>query len=134
MLHKQDLQATIQSMSSKGMFKKLVFYVEACYGGSMFQGLDVPGVHAVTATDATNSSIAWYCPNHSPYGKPYQGDDSLIAGVDLNTCMGDLWSVSWLEDSDNNDIQKELLQEQYDASRSRVAVDGHHWLDGGYCG
>lgn len=63
-----------------------LIYIEACESGSMFEGL-LPNnynIYATTASNAEESSYATYCP----------GDDS--AGFD--TCLGDLYSISWLED------------------------------------
>merc|ERR1712048_1441378 len=36
-LHKEDLQTTLQTMSDKKMFSKLTFYLETCDSGSMFE-------------------------------------------------------------------------------------------------
>lgn len=86
-------------MYDKKMFGELVFYLEACEAGSvgpcnsyllstilqMFEGLlpnDV-NILAVTASNATESSWGTYC------------DDPVI-----DTCLGDLFSINWMEDSD----------------------------------
>ena len=64
-----------------------MFYLEACESGSMFEGL-LPAelnIYATTAANSTEDSWAEYCPD---YGAPSSFD----------TCLGDLYSISWLED------------------------------------
>lgn len=101
-LHKADLQSTLSTMHSKNMYKKLTFYLESCESGSMFQGLDVPGVYAVSAANPTESSWGTYC-----------GSDAKVDGKDIGSCLGDLFSVNWLEDSDANDLTTETLDAQF---------------------
>jgi legumain len=63
----------------------LVLYIEACESGSMFEKLlrnDI-NVYATTASNSKESSYATYY------------DDQLGA------YLGDLYSVSWMEDSDS---------------------------------
>ena len=49
-------------MKDKGMFKELVFYLEACESGSMFPNLSASeNIYAMTASNATQSSYAAYC-------------------------------------------------------------------------
>lgn len=75
-------------LQSLNMFLQ-VFYLEACEAGSIFEGL-LPSnlnIYATTASNADESSWAAYCPEDSP-GTP-QGYD---------TCLGDIYSISWMED------------------------------------
>lgn len=63
--------------------------MEACESGSMFEGL-LPNnwnIYAVTAANAEESSYAAYCPDYSPPPPP-----------EFDTCLGDVFSISWLED------------------------------------
>lgn len=67
-----------------------VFYLESCESGSMFEGL-LPtniSIYATTASNATESSWGTYCPDMDPPPPP-----------EYDTCLGDLYSVSWMEDS-----------------------------------
>jgi len=72
-------------MKQKKMYGELVFYMEACESGSMFPD---PGekVFAVTAANANESSWATYCTG------------AVVNGTPIGTCLGDLFSVSWMED------------------------------------
>ncbi|KHJ93592.1 peptidase C13 family protein [Oesophagostomum dentatum] len=65
-------------------YSQLVFYIEACY------------TYAVTAAHRNESSYATYC--HTDMKLP---------------CLGDEFSVNWMEDSDVKDINNETLDEQY---------------------
>jgi len=72
------------------MYKELVYYLEACESGSMFLNLtDNINIYALSAANATESSWATYC---SPY--------DVVNGVEINSCLGDLFSVNWMENTD----------------------------------
>ena len=82
----------------------MVLYIEACESGSMFQGIlpkDI-NVYAVTAANPGESSWGTYCP-----------PDDKVNGIELNTCLGDLFSVNWMEDAEKNDPAKESLDTQF---------------------
>jgi legumain len=104
--HAKDLQALLENMYKRGRYSELVFYLEACESGSMFEGLssDLP-VYATTAANAQESSWGTYC---SP--------DDKVDGKSIGSCLGDLYSVNWLEDSDKlvNSDAKESLEQQFE--------------------
>ena len=63
--------------------------MEACEAGSMFEGL-LPkdwNIYVTTASNPDESSWATYCPG---------SDDPPPSEYD--TCLGDLYSVAWMED------------------------------------
>ncbi|KAM9293884.1 legumain [Gastrophryne carolinensis] len=95
-LHVKDLNKTIQYMYEHKMYKKMVIYIEACESGSMMNHL--PNNINVYATTAAN-------PDESSYACYY--DEKR------DTYLGDLYSVSWMEDSDVEDLQKETLHRQF---------------------
>jgi len=101
-LHKADLQNTFETMHSNNMYKKLTFYLETCESGSMFEGLSTPGVYALSAASPSESSWGTYC-----------GSDAMVNGKDVGSCLGDLFSVNWMEDSDAKDITSETLADQF---------------------
>jgi len=71
----------------------------------MFEGMTTPGVYALSAASPTESSWAAYCGDAT--GGPF------VDGTDMhNACLGDAFSVSWLEDSDAEDITSETLKQQ----------------------
>jgi legumain len=101
------------------MFKELVFYMEACESGSMFPDLESSGkVLAVTAANGKESSWGTYC-----------GDEAKVNGKSVGTCLGDLFSVSWMEDADLGYLSSETLAEQISrvtkrTNKSHVEVFG----------
>jgi len=80
-------------------YNQMVIYWESCESGSMFSKLlpsDI-NVLAVTAANPRESSYACY-------------EDSL-----LNTFLGDVFSVRWMEDSDKTgNLEHESIREQVD--------------------
>ena len=69
-----------------------MLYVEACESGSMFEGLldKSLNIYVTTAANAEESSYGCYC-----------DDESVVNKVQLGTCLGDLYSVNWIENLDN---------------------------------
>merc|ERR1712019_32622 len=102
-LHKKDLQSTLQQMADDNKFKKLVFYLETCESGSMFVDMNIPGVYALSAANPTESSWGTYC-----------GSDAKVNGKSIGSCLGDLFSVNWMEDTDAQDTTKEDLETQFE--------------------
>ncbi|KAM5129016.1 legumain [Mantella aurantiaca] len=95
-LHVEELNKTIQYMYDNKKYKKMVLYIEACESGSMMNHLpNNIDVYATTAANSRESSYACYY-------------DSL-----RDTYLGDLYSVSWMEDSDVEDLSKETLHKQF---------------------
>lgn len=67
----------------------MVLFIEACESGSMFEGLlnaELP-IYVTTAANAHESSWGTYCPGMAPSPPP-----------EFTTCLGDLYSVAWLEE------------------------------------
>lgn len=69
-------------------FADMVLYIEACEAGSMFEGLlnDSLNIYVTTAANAHESSWGTYCPGMHP-----------SPPSEFTTCLGDLYSVSWME-------------------------------------
>jgi len=103
-LYADKLHEAVKYMHTNKMYKEMTMYIEACESGSIFQNIleDNIGVYAITATDATTSSWGTYC---SP--------DDKVNGKSIGSCLGDLFSVNWMEDTDAADIKTETLQEQF---------------------
>ena len=81
----------VASMSSLGAcrgFKDMVLYIEACEAGSLFEGMmsDDMNIYVTTAANAHESSWGTYCPGMVP-----------SPPSEFTTCLGDLYSVSWME-------------------------------------
>jgi legumain len=97
------LISAIKQMYASKMYSHLVFYMEACESGSMFEGLlsSNIGVYVTTASNAVESSWGTYCP-----------PDDMVNGKAINSCLGDLYSISWMENADSVG-PTETLQAQY---------------------
>jgi len=77
-------------------------YIESCESGSMFNNL-LPkniNVYATSASSPTESSWGCYCP---PQDK--------INGKSIGSCLGDLYSVNWMEDSDKFGMSRTLADQ-----------------------
>lgn len=66
----------------------MVLYIEACESGSLFEGMmtDDMNIYVTTAANAHESSWGTYCPGMVP-----------SPPSEFSTCLGDLYSVSWME-------------------------------------
>ncbi|CAM1319586.1 LGMN (predicted), partial [Pycnogonum litorale] len=103
-LNKRDLHNAIINMHKEKKYGKMVFYVEACESGSMFSN-SLPNninVFATTAANGQESSYACYW------------------DAKLETYLGDVYSIKWMEDSDKEDIEQETLQQQYNIVKSET--------------
>merc|ERR1711862_1044310 len=109
-MHKAEFQQMFDTMHSKNMYKKLSFYLETCESGSMFEGMTTPGVYGLSAASPSESSWGTYC-----------GSEALVDGKNVGSCLGDLFSVNWMEDSDATDITQETLDAQYNAVKTKTS-------------
>ncbi|KAD6453444.1 hypothetical protein E3N88_08149 [Mikania micrantha] len=103
-IYANDFINVLKAKHAMGTYSEMVIYVEACESGSIFEGL-IPenlNIYVTTASNATESSWGTYCPGMTP-PPPKEYD----------TCLGDLYSISWLEDSDVEDLKTETLEDQY---------------------
>ena len=106
-LKARPLNKALKKMNEEKKFAKLTFYVEACESGSIFQDIlpkDI-NVYVTTAANADESSWGCYCPPH---------DDKR------GTCLGDTYSVKWMENSDSADLHTETLQQQYEIVKNET--------------
>jgi len=99
----QDLNNALNTMYNKKMYNKVTFYLEVCESGSMFEGVLSPSkkIYATTAANAHESSYGFYCP-----------PQDMVNGKAIRSCLGDEYSVAWMEDTDNKGTAQSL-QTQY---------------------
>lgn len=105
-----DLLNTLKNMHTKKAYNKLVFYLEACESGSMFVNLpkDI-NIYAITAANTTESSWATYC-----------DPDDKVSGKSIGTCLGDEFSVNFLEDTEQSGGIKKTLQAQFTTVKTKT--------------
>ncbi|XP_058074004.1 vacuolar-processing enzyme-like [Magnolia sinica] len=118
-LYADDLIEVLKKKHALGSYKSLVFYLEACEAGSIFEGLLPEGlnIYATTASNAEESSWGTYCPGEYPSPPP-----------EYDTCLGDLYSISWMEDSDIHNLRTETLKQQYQLVKTRTSNDNTYSL------
>ncbi|KAM0935084.1 putative legumain protein [Dioscorea sansibarensis] len=102
----------LKKKHAAGTYKEMVIYVEACESGSIFEGLmpEDLNIYVTTASNPEESSWGTYCPGMDPPPPP-----------EFMTCLGDLYSVSWMEDSDAHNLKEETIQKQYQKVKARTS-------------
>ncbi len=109
-MHADELLTGFKQMAGK--YSKLTFYLESCESGSMFVNLPTDSkIYALSAANPTESSYGTYC-----------APDDVIEGKHLGSCLGDLFSVKFLEDSDTDDLSKETLQSQFEKIKAETSL------------
>jgi legumain len=88
-----ELNDTLRFMHSNKMYSELLLFIEACESGSLFQDIDLESINALalTATNSTSPSYGTYC---FPHDK--------VNGQNLYSCLGDMFSVAWMEYLEKN--------------------------------
>ena len=118
-IYADELDSTLQQMKTNGMFKELVFYLETCESGSMFPNITADdSIYAMTASNASLSSWGAYC-----------GSEAVVDAKNVGSCLGDLFSINWMEDTEANDPSVETLATQHTTvtektTRSPVQIFG----------
>lgn len=118
-LYADDLIKTFKTMNEKKMYKQLVFYLEACESGSMFDKILPDNIRVYASSAANPYESSWGC---------YCGSEAIIDGQDIGSCLGDLYSVVWMEDSDLQ-TPKESIESQFGVILKKV--DKSHPMEWG---
>ena len=117
-LYSDELNAAFATMFEKKMYKELVFYLEACHSGSMFNKL-LPNnisIYTTTAANPDESSYAEYC-----------SSQAKVNGTLIGSCLGDEYSCRFMEDIDSrpgDSLKDYTMQQQYEYLVK--AVTGSH--------
>ncbi|KAB2018138.1 hypothetical protein ES319_D08G208700v1 [Gossypium barbadense] len=127
-LYAMDFLDVLKKKHAAGTYKEMVLYVEACESGSIFEGI-MPkdlDIYVTTASNAQESSWGTYCPGMEPPPPP-----------EFITCLGDLYSVAWMEDSETHNLKRETVEQQYEMVKERTsnfnadAFGGSHVMEYG---
>ncbi|XP_028804377.1 legumain isoform X1 [Neltuma alba] len=116
-VYAMDFIEVLQRKHASGGYREMVIYVEACESGSIFEGImprDI-NVYVTTASNAQELSFGTYCPGMDPPPPP-----------DYLTCLGDLFSVAWMEDAESHNLKAETLQQQYQTVKKRTSNFDNH--------
>ncbi|KAK7070961.1 hypothetical protein SK128_008480 [Halocaridina rubra] len=105
-LHARTLVNTVLKLHQQRKFEQMVIYVEACESGSMFSNLlpDDVQIYALSASNPHEPSYACYMDEN------------------LQTYLGDVFSVKWMEDTDRENIHHETLRHQFKLVRREVTT------------
>ncbi|KAL1211003.1 Vacuolar-processing enzyme beta-isozyme [Cardamine amara subsp. amara] len=107
-----DFIETLKKKHAAGTYKEMVIYVEACESGSVFEGImpKALNIYVTTASNAQESSFGTYCPGMNP-----------APPSEYITCLGDLYSVAWMEDSETHNLKKETIKQQIQTVKMRTS-------------
>ncbi|TXG51095.1 hypothetical protein EZV62_023619 [Acer yangbiense] len=111
-LYAMEFIEVLKKKHAANSYKEMVLYIEACESGSIFEGI-MPkdlNIYVTTASNAQESSFGFYCPGMDPSPPP-----------EYITCLGDLYSIAWLEDSETHNLKKETIKDQYQAVKDRTS-------------
>lgn len=96
-----------------GLWNQLVWYVEACYAGSVFalyaKEIAKLNIYIATSSNADESAWAAFCPP----------DDDVVNGKKVGTCLGEVWSSSWMSNTEESD-PSETLEAQFQIAASHA--------------
>uniref|UniRef100_A0A7N0V896 Legumain prodomain domain-containing protein n=1 Tax=Kalanchoe fedtschenkoi TaxID=63787 RepID=A0A7N0V896_KALFE len=98
-LYANDVIDVLKKKHASGTYKSLHFR------GPSVRRFDI---YATTAANAEESSWGTYCPGDNP-----------SPPTEYETCLGDLYSVAWMEDRHN--LRTENLHQQYELVKARTA-------------
>jgi legumain len=101
-LYANQFHDTLKFMNENKMYKEMTVYIEACESGSMFENIleDNLNIYAVSAANSSESSWGAYC-----------YPDDKVNGKSVGSCLGDLFSINWMEDTDAANINTESLEQ-----------------------
>ncbi|WCJ26002.1 Vacuolar-processing enzyme [Euphorbia peplus] len=111
-LYAMDFIEVLKKKHAANEYREMVIYVEACESGSIFEGV-MPkdlNIYVTTASNAQESSFGTYCPGMEP-----------APPAEFITCLGDLYSVAWMEDSETHNLKRETIQQQYKTVKDRTS-------------
>ncbi|XVE57720.1 hypothetical protein DITRI_Ditri04bG0112000 [Diplodiscus trichospermus] len=122
-LYAMDFIDVLKKKHAAGSYKEMIIYVEACESGSIFEGImpkDI-NVYVTTASNAQENSWGTYCPGMEPSAPP-----------EYITCLGDLYSVAWMEDSETHNLKRETVKQQYDTVKERTSNSNSYTFGGSH--
>ncbi|KAF5834424.1 vacuolar processing enzyme [Dunaliella salina] len=124
MLYADQLLGAIRRKRAAHGYKEMSMYIEACESGSLFQGMleDDLQLYVTTAANANESSWGTYCPGLHGAAPP-QAQLAGNGSKELDTCLGDLFSVAWMEDSEEQNPLTETLRVQFDHVSQRTSAN-----------
>ena len=117
-LYADELEETFIYMHNKNMYNNIIYYMESCYSGSIFEGINPDlNIYSITAASPKEQSMATYC-----------FPDDNVKGVEMHTCLSNEFTSNWLDDTDsriylNNNIndKNDMDMDENYSSREQFA-------------
>ena len=110
-LYADELEETFKFMKDKKMYKNIIFYLESCYSGSMFNNINPDlNVYSITAASPSEQSLATYC-----YPQDY------VNGQEMHTCLSNEFTSNWIDDSDS----RIFFEESQETKDSKCEYSSH---------
>jgi len=91
LFHDTDLTQVLDAMTSKKMFKRLIFFMSACYSGSMFYKQNLPE-NVYVATSAPTSASSYAC----------------LEDPKLKTYVTSCWPHGWISSIDTHGMDTDF--------------------------
>jgi len=91
LFHDYDLKTVLDAMTSKKMFKRLIFFMSACYSGSMWYKQNLPE-NVYVATSAPTSSSSYAC----------------LEDPKLRTYVTSCWPHGWISSIDTHGMDTDF--------------------------
>ncbi|KAG5591372.1 hypothetical protein H5410_041886 [Solanum commersonii] len=121
-VYAHDLVNVLKKKHASGTYDRLVFYLEACESGSMFDGLLPEGldIYVRLQRNLMKTVMAHTVERVLLLIPVWVSVPPLeFKGV----CLGDLYSVAWMEDSDVQDRKLNSVHRQYSRVAKRTAAN-----------
>ena len=117
-LHLEDLNNTLYEMHNQKRYGQMLWYVEACFSGSMFESL--PADMNITAHTAANSEESSY---------------ACVFDDDIGVYLGDCWSLNWMNNTEQiyPRLYLETVEQQYKIVKN-MTVESHPMIFGDLVG
>lgn len=100
------------------MYNQLVFYLEACESGSMFNNILPDNINICASSAASPYEYSYGC---------YCGWEAIVEGKNIGTCLADLYSAVWMKDSDLHTLN-ETIRDQFNVIIKKTNMS--HPMDG----
>jgi legumain len=122
-LQAEELISTLEYLHAQKRYKQLLIYIEACDSGSIFaaaaQRLTAINALAITAAQPDENSYPIYCCDY------FRPPSCTVGGQDVGACLGDMFSVAWLQDSDSHNASETISHQLIVATQKTAPVGGN---------
>eukprot|EP00210_Caulerpa_lentillifera_P002432 g2331.t1 len=123
-LYADEFNKLLIELRKNLVFKEMLVYIESCYAGSMFYGMpieDEDKILGVSAAGPYESSYATLCPSR------YRKYKQSINPNTIGSCMGDLFTVAWIMDSESCNVFKTKIRSHLQRVTKKTSVHGTYY-------